>query len=76
MAKYKTKSRNTIKCYACGGKDFDEIYVENATSRMCISGFGMDMAGNHKHDAWLYVCTECGYILPFADKASLHESFV
>jgi hypothetical protein len=75
MARYKTRTKHTLKCYVCGSKEFEEIYVENATSRMCIASFGMDTVGNHKKDAWMYVCIDCGYILPFSDKAALDESF-
>lgn len=76
MAKYKARSKHVIKCYVCGSKEFTETYIENAASRMCISHFGMEDSGAHKRDAWLYVCIDCGYLLAFADKASLHESFI
>lgn len=76
MAKYKAKSKYMMKCYVCGSKDFTEIYVENATSRMCLADFGMGGDGNHKRDAWLYACIECGHLMLFSDKAALHEPFI
>ena len=65
MNKYKLKTNDTLKCAACGNKEFTETRVEG--------GSHPGMAGK---ECWIYICGDCGHVMAFTSKAEIKEGIL
>ncbi len=72
MNKYKLKTNDTLKCSACGNKEFEEKQVDMTAKMQGIAGQTADMP----RECWMYVCTDCGHVMAFTERASVKEGIL